>query len=280
MNQHRHINRNNNFLVKYQNILPFVGISLVLLAVFLFNCFYIIDAGQRGVILRFGAISNQVGEGFHFKIPMVDQVVKIDVRIRKAVTKTTSSSKDLQEVTSEIALNYHLNPESVSKIYKEIGLNWEISIIDPAVRETMKAITAQYTAEELITNRSSVSNAIKESLSDSLTKYGLIVDEISITDFSFSDEFDRAIESKQTAEQMALKAERDLDRIKIEAEQKIAAAKAEAEALRLQKQEVTIELLRLREIEVQRQAVEKWDGKLPSVTGGATPFISVSPVKN
>ena len=193
----------------------------------------------------------------------------------RAITTTTSSSKDLQEVRSEIALNYHLEPSEVGNLYKDIGLNWEDRIIDPAVRETMKAVAAQYTAEQLITKRDTVSNTIRDLLGEALKKYGLTVDEVSITDFSFSKEFDRAIESKQTAEQMALKAQRDLDRIKIEAEQKIAAAQAEAEALRLQKQVVSKELIELRKIEVQKIAVDKWNGVLPQVTGNATPFINL-----
>jgi regulator of protease activity HflC (stomatin/prohibitin superfamily) len=250
-------------------------IGLVVLAFILFNCFFTIDAGRRGVVLRFGAIQEVKKEGIHFKIPFVDRLVRMDVRIQKAITTTTSSSKDLQEVRSEIALNYHLEPSEVGNLYKDIGLNWEDRIIDPAVRETMKAVAAQYTAEQLITKRDTVSNTIRDLLGEALKKYGLTVDEVSITDFSFSKEFDRAIESKQTAEQMALKAQRDLDRIKIEAEQKIAAAQAEAEALRLQKQVVSKELIELRKIEVQKIAVDKWNGVLPQVTGNATPFINL-----
>jgi len=143
----------------------------------------------------------------------------------------------------------------------------------------MKAVAARYTAEQLITKRDTVSNTIRDLLAEALKKYGLAVDEVSITDFSFSKEFDRAIESKQTAEQMALKAQRDLDRIRIEAEQKVAAAKAEAEALRVQKQVVSKELIELRQIEVQKIAVEKWNGVLPQVTGNATPFINLKAEK-
>lgn len=251
-----------------------VGIGIIS-AIIIVNSFFIVDAGERGVILRFGALHTIKNEGPHFKIPLVDSVVIIDVRINKSITTTESSSKDLQEVSSEIALNYHLDPARVGTIYKEIGLSWNERIIDPAIRETMKATAARYTAEQLITKRSEVSNSIKELLRESISKYGLIVDEVSITDFSFSAEFDKAIESKQTAEQMALKASRDLDRIKIEAEQQITAATAEAESLRLQRQVVSQELIQLREMEVRKIAVEKWDGKLPRVTGGAVPFIDV-----
>ena len=116
-------------------------------------------------------------------------------------------------------------------------------------------------------------------LKDRLAPFGIIVVELSITDFEFSPEFNHAIESKQTAEQLALKAKRDLDRIRVEAQQKIASAQAEAESLRLQRQVISPDLIKLRQIETQMKAIEKWDGKLPNVTGGAVPFIQVDKEK-
>ncbi|HXI02974.1 MAG TPA: prohibitin family protein [Candidatus Saccharimonadales bacterium] len=255
--------------------LGIVAVVLVVAAVLLLNSFFTVDAGERAVVLRFGAVKGTAAEGLHFKAPFIDSVVKIDVRVTKAETETESSSKDLQVVRSEIALNYHPDADNVGEIYKDIGLKWEERVVDPAVKETFKAITAGYTAEELITRRAEVSDAIRQDLSEKLAKYHLIVEALSITDFAFSKQFNAAIEAKQIAEQQALKAQRDLQRIKLEAEQSVTRAKAEAEALRIQKQEVTEQLLRLREIEVQKAAVEKWDGKLPDVTGGAMPFIQV-----
>ena len=255
--------------------LGIVAVVLVVAALLLLNSFFTVDAGERAVVLRFGAVKGTAAEGLHFKAPFIDSVVKIDVRVTKAETETESSSKDLQVVRSEIALNYHPDADNVGEIYKDIGLKWEERVVDPAVKETFKAITAGYTAEELITRRAEVSDAIRQDLSEKLAKYHLIVEALSITDFAFSKQFNAAIEAKQIAEQQALKAQRDLQRIKLEAEQSVTRAKAEAEALRIQKQEVTEQLLRLREIEVQKAAVEKWDGKLPDVTGGAMPFIQV-----
>ncbi len=239
------------------------------------SSFFTVNAGERGIILRFDAIKATVAPGLHFKLPFIDSVEKVEVRVTKATTDTQSSSKDLQVVRSEIALNYHPDPDKVAEIYTEVGMKWEERVVDPSVKETFKAITAGFTAEELITKRAEVSDAISANLSEKLKRYHLVVKALSITDFSFSAQFNAAIEAKQIAEQQALKARRDLDRIRLEAEQKITRAQAEAEALRIQKQEVTSQLLRLREIEVQRTAVEKWDGKLPNVTGGAVPFISV-----
>ena len=154
-------------------------------------------------------------------------------------------------------------------------MDYATRIVDPAIAEALKAVTAQYTAEELISKRSEVSMKVKEALHSKLSAYNIVLDEINIREFKFSEEFDRAIESKQVAEQQALKSKLDLERIKIEKEQEITRAQAQAEALRLQKQEVTPELIQLRQIEAQLEAIRKWDGKLPNVTGGATPFINV-----
>ena len=253
-----------------------LGIALIILLILLFGCFYTISAGQRGVILTFGKPSMDAsGEGFHFKIPIVQTVKKIEVRTQKIETNADSASRDLQDVQTTIALNFHLMPESTPKLYQEIGTAYKERIIDPAIQESVKAITARFKAEELITKRPEVRRGIQEFLDEKLDKYYIEVDDFNIVNFQFSEEFDKAIEQKVTAEQLKLKAERDLERIIIEKEQKITQAQAEAESLRLQKQEITPDLIKLREIEVQRQAVEKWDGQLPKVTGGAIPFIDV-----
>jgi regulator of protease activity HflC (stomatin/prohibitin superfamily) len=250
-------------------------VGLILVAAM--NPFVIVGAGERGVVLRFGAVQDRVlGEGLHFRMPIRDSVVKIDTKVQKAQTHAAAASRDLQQVTTDIALNYHIEPTMAHQVYQRIGLDFKARVLDPAVQEAVKAVTAEFTAEQLITERAKVREEIKRLLSDRLLPFHLVVDDFSIINFDFSKEFNRAIEEKQTAEQLALKARRDLDRVKIEAEQQIAKARAEAESLRLQKQEVTPELIRLREIEAQVKAVEKWDGRLPGVVGsGAVPFINV-----
>jgi regulator of protease activity HflC (stomatin/prohibitin superfamily) len=241
------------------------------------NPFVIVGAGERGVVLRFGAVQDQVlGEGLHFRMPIRDSVIKVDIKVQKAQTHAAAASRDLQQVTTDIALNYHIDPEMANHMYQRIGLDFKARVIDPAVQEAVKAVTAEFTAEQLISERPKVREEIKRLLRDRLSPFHIMVDDFSIINFEFSKEFNRAIEEKQTAEQLALKARRDLDRIKIEAEQQIAKARAEAESWRLQKQEVTSELIRLREIEAQVKAVEKWDGRLPGVMGsGTVPFINV-----
>jgi len=178
-----------------------------------------------------------------------------------------------------VALNYHIVPERANIVYQKLGVQFKERIIDPAIQEVVKAVTANYTAEELITKRPSVSEAMRLALTERLMANNIAVDAFSIVVFSFSPVFTEAIEAKQTAEQLALKARRDLERIKIEAEQKITAAKAEAESLKLQKANISPDLIELRKIEANMKAIEKWNGILPQVTGsGAIPMIGLADV--
>ncbi|RKN80461.1 prohibitin family protein [Paenibacillus ginsengarvi] len=253
-------------------------VIVIVIAVLAFQSFTIVQAGHRGVILQLGAVQPKVfEEGLHFKMPFIQTVVPIEVRVQKAESNQVSASRDLQTVTTTLAVNYHLDGTTINNLYKNVGMEYRARIVDPAIGESLKAVTAQYTAEDLISKRSEVSSKVKEALAAKLSLYNMILDDINITEFKFSEEFDRAIEQKQIAEQQALKSKLDLERIKIEKEQEITRAEAQAEALRLQKQEVTKELVELRQIEAQLKAIEKWDGKLPNVTGGATPFINVQP---
>jgi regulator of protease activity HflC (stomatin/prohibitin superfamily) len=253
-----------------------VLIFMALLVVLTMNPFVIIGAGERGVMLNFGAVQPAVyNEGLHLRVPIMQKIIKMDVKVHKSQTEAESVSKDLQDTRSTIAVNYHILPEKANWIYQNIGIEYKERIIDPAVQEVVKAITAKFTAVELITQRERIRSEIKELLKQRLVTYNIIIDDFSIINFAFSQQFTQAIEAKQTAEQLALKAQRDLERIKIEAEQKIASAKAEAEALRLQKENVTPQLVKLRQIEASIKAIEKWDGHMPKVTSGAVPFIDV-----
>ena len=158
-------------------------------------------------------------EGLHFRMPIMQKIVLMDVKVQKAVTDAAAASADLQDVSSTVAINYHIVPDKANIVYQTIGVEFKERIIDPAVQEVVKAVTARYTAEELITKRAAVSDAMKLTLTERLLANNIAVDAFSIVGFSFSKIFMEAIESKQTAEQLALKAKRDLDRIKIEAEQ-------------------------------------------------------------
>lgn len=256
-------------------------IGAILLVIIILRPWVQVGAGERGVVLNFGAVQNKVlDEGIHFRIPLMQQISRMDVKVQKVVTDAASASSDLQDVTLSVALNYHIVPDKANVVYQTIGLEFKERIIDPAVQEVTKAVSARYSAEELITKRPAVSAAMKESLTEKLIASNIAVDAVSIVTFSFSKVFMDAIEAKQTAEQHALKAKRDLDRIRIEAEQKIAAATAEAEALRLQKVNISPDLIELRKIEANLKAIEKWNGVLPQVTGnGAVPFIGIGDLK-
>ena len=249
----------------------FLFFIIVVVALTILNPFVKINAGHRGVVLSFGAVSDTIlTEGLHFRMPIVQSVIEMDVRVKKNETQANAASNDLQMITSNIALNYHLDPKNVHLLFKEVGESYERDIIDPAVQEVVKKVTAEYSASELITKRGDVSTNIKTSLEARVAKYHILVDDFSIKDFQFSKAFSDAIEAKQEAEQLAQKAENDLKRIKTEAEQKIATAGAEAEALRLKNISVS-------PLMIQLHAIEKWDGKLPQYMGSGSPmpFINV-----
>jgi len=266
----------NSAMKKMPMKLPVI-IGIILLILMFFRPFVQIGAGERGVVLNFGAVQDTVlDEGLHFRVPIMQNIVTVDVKVQKSESQAAAASSDLQDVSSKVALNYHIMPDKANIVYQTIGIAFKERIIDPAVHEVVKAVTAKYTAEELITKRPAVSDAMKTALTERLLMHNIAVDAFSIVGFSFSKIFMEAIESKQTAEQLALKARRDLDRIKIEAEQKITAAKAEAESLRLQRANISADLIELRKIEANLKAIEKWNGILPQVTGaGAVPFIGV-----
>jgi regulator of protease activity HflC (stomatin/prohibitin superfamily) len=248
-----------------------VAITIIVL-IFLFGAFGTVGAGERGILLQFGAVQDKVfGEGLYFKIPFIQSVVSIDVKIQKDEVSSTASSKDLQVVTSRIALNYHLDPESVNRIWQEVGRNYNIRIIAPAIQEAVKATTAKFTAEELITKREEVKEEIKANLSERLLENNIIVDEFNIIDFDFSGAFNDAIEQKVTAEQLKLKAERDLERIVIEKEQAITQAEARAQAIQIEAQ-----ALRVNPAVTELRWIEKWDGKTPQYWGNASPFIGIN----
>lgn len=241
------------------------------------SAFHIVPAGHRGVKFNMlkGVTPISYSEGFAWKVPFLETFIDVDVRIDKVEHQASAASKDLQMVAATIALNFHPDPDKAYALYQSIGLSYRERVIDPAIQESVKAVTALYTAEELVTRREEVKAKIQESLVRRLSRDNIIATELNLTDFQFSRSFNEAIESKQTAEQLALKATRDLDRIKIEAEQRITQARAEAEAQRLLAQSITQQVVELRRIDAFQQAIAKWDGKMPQVAGSAVPFWDV-----
>ncbi|BAQ61582.1 membrane protease subunits [Geminocystis sp. NIES-3708] len=248
----------NKFLSKPINLL---FLSLILIIVL--NPFAIVNAGERGILMRFGEVQKDIlEEGIHFILPLVNTVQKITVRIQKEEIRTEASTKDLQEVFNEIALNWHLNPHKVNLIFQQIGTENDMiqSIINPAIQEIVKAVLAKYTAEEIILKREELKREIDLLLTRRLNKYFVEVDDISLVHIDFSDHFIEAVEAKQIAEQEAKKAGFKVLKAQKDAEVNISLAKGEAEAHRILQESLTPEILK-------RQAINQWNGNLPLMMG-------------
>ncbi len=244
-------------ILNIASIVVIIAVVLVILANAA-SFFVVVQPGERGILLEVGKVKATYEPGLHFQIPIINRVVLMDVRTQKIEDSVNAASKDLQLIDGVIALNYHVDPGKVDQLYSEVGLLYEDRIISPAIQESVKAATALYTAEQLITERPKVKVDIVKQLEERLVKYAIVVEDVSIVNFDFSEEFNLAIEAKQTAEQNALKAENDLRRIEIEAKQVVESAKADAESIRIQG-----EALRENQGLVQLKMVEKWNGQMP-----------------
>ena len=244
----------------------YVAVQLAIVIIFLAilsNFFIIVNAGERGVLMQFGKVQEQVlGEGIHVILPTLYTVKKLSVRVQKQESSAEASSKDLQDVFTDVALNWHIIPEEANAIFQQIGDEKEVvaRIIDPAVEEVLKAVMAKYTAEEIITKRGEVKAAVDDSLTLRLATYHIAVDDISLVHVHFSERFSDAVEAKQIAEQEAKTGEFLALKAAKQADAKVNLAKGEAEVQRLLRDNLTPELL-------ERQAIEKWDGKLPLIVG-------------
>jgi regulator of protease activity HflC (stomatin/prohibitin superfamily) len=239
-------------------------ILLIVLALAILSTFFVVvGAGERGVLMQFGKVQQQVlGEGIHFVIPGIYQVQKLSVRVQNQEISAEASSKDLQDVYTDVALNWHIIPEEANVIFQQIGDEESVvdTIIHPAVEEVLKAIVAMYTAEEIITKRGEVKAGVDQALTTRLATYHIDVDDISLVHVHFSKRFSDAVEAKQVAEQEAKRAEFVALKAAREAVARVNLAKGEAEAQQLLREGLTPELL-------QKQAIEKWNGNLPLIVG-------------
>jgi len=264
---------NNQFEARaslFASIARNILIGFVLL-VPLMSSFGTVGAGERGVRLRFSAVTGAVlDEGLFFQIPFVERVVRMSVQIEKYEASADAASKDLQSVSTTVAVNYHLDPTRVDSVYQEFRDEYRVRIIEPSIQESVKSAIARYTAEELITKRAAVRDDIKANVKEKIEPNGIILDELNIVNFSFSKSFNVAIEKKVTAEQEAFAAQNKLEQVKFEAQQQIEEAKGKAEAIRIE-----AEALRQSPQVLELRALEKWDGVLPKVTGENVPFIKV-----
>ena len=240
-------------------------IVLVLITI-ISTSFSIVNAGERGVLMKFGEVQEKIlGEGIHLIIPIVNTVQKLSVRVQKQEIVSEAASKDLQKVSTDIALNWHIIPEEANVIFQQIGDENQIiqRIINPAIEEVLKSLMAKYTAEEIITKREEVKARIDDSLTQRLVSYHIAVDDTSLVQAEFSKVFSAAVEAKQVSQQEAKQAGYLALKAAQEAEAKVNLAKGEAEAHRLLRENLTPEILK-------KQAIEKWDGKLPLIIGKDT----------
>lgn len=239
-----------------------LGVAAFVIVILFLSSLAIVSAGSVGVITRFGAVNRVINPGFNLKLPIIEGITVMETRTQKEQVDAQAASKDLQEVKSTIALNYHLRAEKAKDVYQNIGPEYKIRIIDPAIQEAFKATTANFTAAELITKREAVKQDALKHLKTRLSRFNVIVDDFNIVNFLFSDDFNHAIEQKQVAQQ-------NFEKAKIEATTATTKAQGQADA-----QKILQNTGSLTQEYLQFLAVQKWDGKLPNATSG-TPFINI-----
>jgi len=256
-----------------------IGLSVVGFLLFLTLCmsFKVIRTGEVGVFVRMGEVTQRVTtEGINFKVPWIEKIVIMNVKVQKSEAEVAAATKDLQDITAKFAINYQIEKSEARNLYSKVGLDYLEVLVNPVIQDAFKSATAKYTAEEIITKRNEVSDVVIKFLKEKLSPYGINIVDLNIVNVDFSAEFNKAIEAKQIAEQNAKRARLELETTKAEAEKKVTAAKAEAEAMRLQKSNASAKYVELQRIEAQKAAIEKWNGQLPTtMSGGAIPFLNI-----
>jgi len=238
----------------FRKFIP-IMVVLVILGLLFILCFRTVDAGQVGIVTRFGEVNRAASSGIVLKLPYpIEKLTKMDIRIQKQQESAAAATSDLQDVQATLALNYALDSQSALKVYKEIGTDYRDRVIVPAVQESFKSAAAQYTASDLLVKRPEVKQKALEVIKKRLEPYGVRVDDLSIINFNFSQEFTKAIEAKQVAAQQAEQAQFNLDK-----------ARLDAQSQEAQKASLSTELL-------QKYAIDKWDGKMPQYLGGSSVF--------
>jgi len=253
-------------------MLPVIAVAVVVVAM---SSFFIVPPGEVAIKTRLGSIVDSYSEGMHFKLPFLESVTRFSIQIQRADIKTQAFSKDLQTMNSHLVVNHRIEKETAVSIYRNLGPSYVSNIVDPAVQEVFKAIAARYSAEKIISERNQLVEEINAEVKERLDKKKIIVTDISVTDLDFTDQFLKAVEDKQVAEQQAKMSEKLVEKAKRDAEQAIAKSRGEAEALRMQREQVTPALIELRKVDAQLKAIEKWNGVLPGYVGAGVPFISI-----
>ncbi|MCK9369487.1 prohibitin family protein [Candidatus Dojkabacteria bacterium] len=267
-----------------------LSVAFVVIVILVFGSFGTVKAGEVGVRTTLGAVTGIEQPGFYLKLPFIQHMNKINVKTQtinydrngnegdeRDTSELAGASKDLQDVKIGVVVNYHINANTAEKIFVQYRSteNFELNVIEPIIRETVKSTSAQYTAEELVTKRAEYSDKVNISLIEKFATKDAVLERFSVTNFEFSPAFTQAIEAKVTAVQNAEAAKNKLEQIKFEAQQTIETAKASAEAIRISAQAINSQG---GADYVNLKAVEKWDGRLPTqmIPGSAVPFVNLN----
>jgi regulator of protease activity HflC (stomatin/prohibitin superfamily) len=260
-----------------------VGIVIVLLVVLVvvWGTFVIVPAGHRGVILWWGSVEKRImGEGMNFKVPIAENVIKVDVKVQPHPFKEIdASSKEYQMVKMTGMMNFHIDPSYVNDLYQKVGLDFADKVIDPAFNDFVKEVVPTYPIGEILPKREEIRKRAMNKLGENLSRYHIIVDDIYFSTIRFSPGYEGAIEAKQVAQQQVETQKQVLAQREIEAQQKVATAKGESESIQVVAQgqaKANDALSRsISPILVQYKGIEKWNGILPQVSGGAIPFVDL-----
>jgi len=258
-----------------------VGILLFIVFIILWGTFVIVPAGHRGVVLWWGSVEKRImGEGLNFKVPVAETVIKVDVRVQPHPFKEIdAASKEYQMVKLTGMMNFHIDPSFVNDLYQKVGLDFADKVIDPAFNDFVKEVVPIYLITEILPKREDIRKRAMMKLGDNLARYHIIVDDIYFANIRFSPEYEKAVEAKQVAQQQVETQRQVLAQREIEAQQKVATAKGEAESILVVAQgqaKANDALSRsISPILVQYKGIERWNGILPQVSGGAVPFIDL-----
>jgi regulator of protease activity HflC (stomatin/prohibitin superfamily) len=269
---------------KPQTIL--ILIVLLILFIVSWGSFAIVPAGHRGVVLLWGSVEKRImGEGLNFKVPIAEKVIKVDVKVQPHPFKEIdASSKEYQMVKMTGMMNFHIDPAYVNDLYQKVGLDFADKVIDPAFNDFVKEVVPTYPIGEILPKREEIRKRAMTKLGDNLTRYHIIVDDIYFANIRFSPEYEGAIEAKQVAQQQVETQKQVLAQREIEAQQKVATAKGDAESILVVAQgqaKANDALSRsISSILVQYKSIEKWNGILPQVSGGAIPLIDMGKMGN
>ena len=257
-------------------------VALVIILIIAWGTFVIVPAGHRGVVLWWGSVENRImGEGLNFIVPIAERVIKVDVKVQPhPFREIDASSKEYQNVKMTGMMNFHIDPAYVNDLYQKVGLDFADKVIDPAFNDFVKEVVPTYPIGEILPKREEIRKRAMTKLGDNLSRYHIIVDDIYFANIRFSPEYEGAIEAKQVAQQQVETQKQVLAQREIEAQQKVATAKGEAESILVVAQgqaKANDALSRsITPILVQYKGIEKWNGILPQVSGGAVPFVDLS----